>query len=322
MFLEPGGDFSRFKTATDLLLRFFLKLTEADENASSYRKDIFLPAGKALAPLWAASCIQDVLRTKSFIRGTYEAIHAAQKKFPDTTIHLLYAGTGPFAALCLPLITQFQPEEIQFTFLEINPESIRLLRKAVKACHAEAFVSAIVETDATQFIPDHPIHILLSETMQAALQTEPQAAITLHLAPFILPGGFLIPQKITVSAGLLHPARNQQRMTTLSSETIEAHTLIGPALALHAGSTPETLCRPTTFNLPADKISQGFTQLCLFTEIHIFGNEKMAHWDSGLNAPIVFKVFGSSEDLPKNIAFQYHMAEKPGFNLLSAPSVS
>ncbi|MBP1862801.1 hypothetical protein BD780_002585 [Clostridium tetanomorphum] len=45
----------------------------------------------------------------------YGEIKRAQQKFLNEQIHILYAGTGPFAALMIPLTTVFTSLGVKFT---------------------------------------------------------------------------------------------------------------------------------------------------------------------------------------------------------------
>ena len=192
--LNPEDDYSQLTKAIDDLYSLFLSASGLEVDDTENRDDVYLSKGKAIGSTWAAMCVKEIMRTKCFLRGLYAGIKAAQKRFPNTCIHVLYAGTGPFATLAMPMTTVFTSDEITFTFLEINPISIQHLKRNINAFDALDYINDIIQCDATTYQANNimPIHIVLTETMQNALQKEPQVSIAMNLVPQMVAGGFLI----------------------------------------------------------------------------------------------------------------------------------
>jgi len=274
-------------------------------------KALILPTGKALAPMYAAACILDPLRTKKFVRGVFESVRTAQKKFPQQRLHLLYAGTGPFATLILPLCTVFTPAEIGFTLLEVHSESARRLHKVIEVFGLQDFVHAIEETDATTYQATQPIHIILIETLQAALASEPQLAITQHLVPQLAPGGMLIPQAITIQAGLMHPGKEDAYLLGLTTER-DSYTGLNPVFQLDAYTalqkTAITAKVPISWSLRRD-----YPQLMLFTSLQIADSILLDFWESGLTIPQRMSDVSFEKELDSAVYLEYNQGENPKF---------
>src|SRR6185295_13729188 len=94
-------DEERLKAAATQLYSLCSSVTRTGDS-SLHADDLIetrLSNGNAISPRDAASCLLDYSRTSKFLRGIHAAIVEAQKRFPDTTIEILYAGCGPFAPL-------------------------------------------------------------------------------------------------------------------------------------------------------------------------------------------------------------------------------
>jgi len=317
--LKAEDNYVEIKNATDDLYNLFLTvsgLKEVDENC---RKDYYLPQGKAIGTVWAAMCIKEFVRTKKFIRGVYLGIKSAQNKFPNRPIHILYAGTGPFATLLMTLTTVFTSEEVKFTLLEINPDSIKNLNKVIEIFRVEEYVKKIVQCDATKYQADkgNPIHMVVTETMQRALNKEPQVAITLNLIPQMLEGGILIPENITVTATLVDLKRDMERMIGVEGAEKDYCYPLNKIFELNKDIVPmekkgEYLFPKVEVEIPND-IDKRFKSLNLFTDIQVFGEEKLTYMQCSLNLPHRVKDIDLVNKPFKKINFEYVISENPRF---------
>lgn len=299
--------------------------------------EIGLPDGKAIAPLDAARCVLDYRRTAKFLRGIHAAILEAQKRFPGAAIEILYAGCGPFAPLAIPLTSQFSSEEIRFTLLDIHRRSLDAAQTIFQTFGLDAFVRDYIECDAASFKHDapHVIHIVVAEAMQAALEKEPQVAITANLAPQLCPGGIFIPQKISVDSYLCDPA------TEFATRPVEAEAAsssraergrdkvrikLGSVLELNAASYRDlsadgsgeqrgaVLFPETILDVPKDLV--GEFNLMLLTTINVFDSITLSDCESGLTRPRILYDLGQIRS-GMRIEIAYHPGDNPGFTYSS-----
>jgi tRNA G37 N-methylase Trm5 len=128
-----------------------LEVSQSAIEQEVYKLDLHLENGKAIGLRWAASCVDDMMRTKKFIKELMEDVQnrIAQKPAP---IHILYAGTGPFAILILPVLACYSPAEIQVTLMEINKESFEGVKKCFNQLQLETYVKEYIHEDATTYI--------------------------------------------------------------------------------------------------------------------------------------------------------------------------
>ncbi len=305
--LQPDAPPEQWRQAAEQLFNLLAAAAQLEPDMPAHRADIFLSSGKALAPVWAAMCIKDFYRTRQFILGLKAAIETLSATMPGTRLHILYAGTGPFAPLALPLTTLFTPETIQFTLLEINPDSVNMLKQTWASFFADSYIREILCTDATTYKASQPVHIVVSETMQRALQEEPQVAITANLVPQIAPGGILIPEKISISAGLYN-FQNTLKDQPEKQDATQQTPVMDLSMDQYALEYPEIIV-----DIP-EEVENGYTQFCLFTEIRVFGHIVLQTGDSGLTQPKILLTAGNNGKFhARKMRFQYVSGRNPGF---------
>jgi predicted RNA methylase len=317
--LKSEDDYGEIKKATDDLYNLFLSVSGLKEEDESCRKDYYLPKGKAIGTVWAAMCIKELLRTKRFIRGVFLGIKRCQEKFSHKPIHILYAGTGPFATLLMPLTTVFTSKEVKFTLLEINPDSIEILRKVIKNFEVEDYIYNIVQCDATEYKTekDKPIHMVVTETMQNALKNEPQVAITLNLVSQMEEGGILIPQNITVEVALLDLKRDMERMMGVEGAEEDHCYHLNKIFELNKNSVAikkkeEYFFPEVEVEFPKD-VEERYKRLSLLTDIQVFEDEKLTYKQCSLNLPHKVMDIDWGNNNIKKVGFQYVINENPGF---------
>jgi hypothetical protein len=271
--------------------------------------DIMLPSGKAVSTIKAAHCLLEFQRTAVFVRGIYKAVCRLKADFPLETIHILYAGCGPYATLLTPLVALFNPSEIAFTFLDINQVSLDAVKRMYDRLSLSEYIKEYICADAATYkIPEGiTVHLAVSETMLNALMKEPQVAVMQNLIPQLPLKALFVPAKITINANLLD-LNEEQRSTTagISPRRIT----LGKVYTINR--TEYATPQPVTFRIP-DKIDD-FKTLYLHTRIETYGDEVLIDYQCSLTNPKMITSVNEREG--KHITFNYLNGETPGFTCL------
>ncbi|MFM9951823.1 MAG: hypothetical protein ACKV1O_28085 [Saprospiraceae bacterium] len=304
--LNPASDIATLSAAANAF--YDLCVTLSDWKAGK-NKATQLASGKAISPEDAARCIQDFMRTAKFLQGLEAAIRTAQHRFSGTPIQILYAGCGPFAPLALAISTRFSAAEIQFTLLDIHQESLDLAARLVQTLGLTNHVKAFVLADAAtyQWPAALPLHLVVSETMQRALDKEPQVAITQNLAPQLCEGGILIPENIRVEAVLCIAANEFPEAGGGDQFRIP----LGVLMDLNKETvTSELLTTAAVMQAPTDM--KELPHCMLFTTIKVFDGVVLNAYESGLTYPMTLYPLGKIK-AGEILEFQYELGAAPGF---------
>lgn len=305
--LDESAGLERAHDAVDGLCRLYEMHTGKAWGALD-KTDITLTSGKAIAPAYAAQClVYTPTRTIVFMRGIYKAILKQQYEFPGTRINIFYAGCGPYAALVTPFTALFSSDELSFHMLDIHLHSLEVARTLYHSLGIDDYVVAWVCDDATtcRLPVDAAIHIVISETMQRALQDEPQVAIMQNLIPQMAGDAIFIPELIEISARLL----SSEGVAKISRPGSGMDDFVNLGVIYSIGRLQCDAPRQARLRVP---MNYGrFNALYLFTDIRVFEEERLGNGDCHLTTSVwVADVSGKPG---VNINFLYNAGSTPGF---------
>ncbi|WP_125723485.1 SAM-dependent methyltransferase [Flavobacterium ustbae] len=179
-------------------LSFFYK--KLIKHSHSDANETLVSGGIALSSSGAADCVDDYLRTVSFIKGIYKAITKLLTDSTEKNINILYAGCGPFATLILPLLPLFDKGRISAILIDINASSLESVQNFITLIDLEEYDLQLIESNAiTYAIPeDFIVDLTISETMDCGLTREPQIAISRNIIKQLSSNAIFIPQEIRI----------------------------------------------------------------------------------------------------------------------------
>jgi hypothetical protein len=317
--LFGDDDDHRSRAAMAFLYRLFCDITGLHKNTADPRdcSAISLPEGAAISPLDAASCLLDLRRTTVYLRGVYDAIREAQQRFPKEVIHVLYAGCGPVAPLCLPLLPLLAGQGVRFTLLDAHARAIESVEAILAALEWHGENVDCLVCDATRYRnpDDRPLHVVISETMQQALEKEPQVAILMNTASQLVPGGLMVPERITVDAVLTDLAR-ELGGNSVVPKPWSGRIALGRVLDLDCERACAWAAAGVSSHLPPARIAlppvvAAQYSLALTTTVRTFGAHVLREYESGLTYPLMVNGWHAGEQ----VDFIYRLGKKPGFHL-------
>lgn len=309
--MDENASFLEIRNSCESLYDFFVSLSSFEIPVNNS----FFPTkfGRALPPYVAALCIKDMIRTRQTIRGVYNAIQQKTIEKKGNPVRILYAGSGPFATLLSPILPFFTPDRLQVQLLEIHPESVLLLNKIISRLELGPYIFDTREADATSFIIDKDFQpdIIVSETMNAALQWEPQVGIMAHLVSQTPSNTIMIPERITVDACL------STGIQIGETELISLGTLLDfdADLARKINSNPRHIpVMNEGIKISILDSEEKFQWLILRTQVKVYEDIEIGFNESGLTVPLQQMMRDQkTASFPKEVLYKYHHGKRPEF---------
>lgn len=320
--LSERLDFSALVEALKELKTLLYSVSGLNGDSTENNEDIFLPTGKAIGPKWAALCVDDMLRTRQFMRGVVKAVEHVRLTQTGKPVHILYAGPGPFATLVLPLFALYSPTDLQLTFLEVNEHTIKTLKKTLKGLGANEYLRAIHQCDAAVFKLPVPTEadILVVECLQRSLAAEPQVAITFNLLPQLNKNVILLPQQISLHVALINNKKKNEYNAILDGlqrldyfENSEAVFILNKTKVLQKtlSFTKEGFCFPEREVLFSKEQLAQNDMVAITTEITVFEDIALTLDECGLTIPLLLAYLSKNDGIT-GVKTKYVVSEKPG----------
>lgn len=323
---SPQLEYQQLFNACSEYKDLLLAISKTELDLFHLKNDINTPHGTAIGPEGAIRCIDDIMRTRTFCKGVFKAV-TDRLKTNDKPVRILYAGTGPFAALVLPLISHFGPDELQFDFLEINPDSVKILKSLIKHFNADRYVNVLCQTDAATYEIPEPgqIDILLSETMQARLDKEPQVAICYHLYNQLGPDTILLPEEIALHLYVVNKRERFRQKNASLNPDASACLDLGPLFVinkyeilkqaqLYENGKPNCEFPAVSIALPND-VYEHFDELMIATKIRVYSEECLNHDESGLTIKLTLTPLNSNKIIYDSVKAHYVTGNTPGLSI-------
>lgn len=256
--------------------------------------------GQALSLNHAAECLLDYKRTTNFLRGFVKAIKDKQKEYPKETIHIFYAGCGPFAPFITMIAPLFSSVEVQFSLLEINPKSLETAKTLIQKLGLTDYIREYYLADAITFKIPNPeqYHILFSETLDALLHRECYVPILWNLLPQLNKEITVIPENVLVKLNFKVDDKETFGATVFDTRKVLASTK-------KRNSLPEQF--PSTF--VSLKNADQYYSIVLDTEVKVYKDFTLTRSESSLTLALEIPIHKPIID--KGVEFTYYLKPQP-----------
>lgn len=315
VYLDENLDYSQLMDATQSYKKLLETVSGTDLNTDTGRKHLSNTSGIAIGTYWAALCLDDFMRTRQFIRGIHVAIE--EKLQRQGTLHIMYAGTGPYATLLLPLIFKYPKERIRYTFMEINSFTYNIMQTVLTGVGLEDYTIETVLTDACTYVieDDNKPDIIISETMQNALANEHQVPIFFNLMHQAKADTIFIPEKIEIYLGLKQSGVPLLELTKVHYHRVKKILEVSKEAMFSLLQNPNALKEGQPFGEEQTTIElqdqQGCNELLLLTEIQVYKQERIEIKQSGLTLPKVMQYNLPIAAQTFTVTSRYKIGEKP-----------
>ncbi len=297
------------------LLLSFAKFKDKPELGIAENETI-TTSGLAISPSNAALCLEDFIRTITFIRGMHEAIDD-RLKWQAHPVEVMYVGCGPLAPLVIPLMYIFAEKPVHFTLIDIHEESVSSVKSILKAFNLMDKVKDVMCLDVMTFQPRNTYHadLILTEVMQAALKSEPQVAVSCYLQQQF-PDAKIIPEAVQIDLKWINPKyefdpeildKSQHRAGSTEIFILNKKKINDWSNEFNHQELPPSFPAGRVEITHAMNIDH---QPMLFTRITVYKNHQIIEYQSGLTHPTHAEISGDIKT-GQHIQFSYRLGDAP-----------
>lgn len=272
------------------------------------KRQMIGPSGLIMSPDQCIHTVQDDLRVRAFWRAIDKALSAKRQQ---KSIYLLYPACGPFAPLLLPLLSYYKtlglysPVQLRIILLDAQQGAVESVAALVHQLQLSEFVEAIICGDACQYVPSHPIDLLVLEAMQHGLSREGHLAIAKQLVNFLSPNGDMLPQQVKVQAVVSQgqqefieqwQGKEDLRAATMAPDLLQLRVVLGDVMTVNKESLKRmkelhldqftSLIEGNTLTIPVLPMQMKHPLLLLTTELQLYQDEVLLEYDSGITHPM------------------------------------
>lgn len=251
-------------------------------------------------------CMRDYERTRRFIRSIDRAITRLEG---EGDVEVLDAGTG--AIPIMGLYAALASEKARVTCLELNPHAARFARSVIKSFGLTDRVS-VYEEDATRYRYDRPIDLLISETMNTGLISEPLTRIMEAQAPRVRTGGIMLPSRVeTFAATVPTDAYDNAPEYAQIYGTPRPHLEL--PWTLTSAWQPHDVLRRIEADIPAGAVPEERYML-LASRVELYG-ESLELYDSIISMPQPVSKIAGGKEVPRSFHTNgdpLHLSYAPG----------
>ena len=199
-------------------------------------------------------------------------------------IKICYAGCGPYAPFVTLIAPLFQPEEIQFSLLEINKNSVKSAKKLIEGLKLSNYINEFYTADAVTFqVPNaNSFHILISETLDAVLYRECYVPILFNLLPQFNANITLIPENVILHLSFLDKVENSTDYKEYDGDGI-LDVRESVATFSNSGSIPSQL---PDVKVDLAILNTNCEKIIIDTKVHVYDDIWLYRNESSLTIPL------------------------------------
>ena len=284
-----------------------------DAEASDSQRRLQLADGVAIAGVEAARCILDSARTAAFLRGIDAALVIARARAGSRRLEILYAGCGPLAPLALGVQHRLPAGAARFWLVDAQPVAVRSAQALLHRLGSGDRFAAVECIDAARHHWPLRFDVVIVETMQRALEKEPQVAITANVARQLQPDGILVPESVELDLCFYDPSCEH---ASLEAPAERQRTACVPLVRLTAQSAAEL--RRDGAAAESEHRNAHALHAMVSTRLRVWADVTLEEYASAITLPLPAVSLGAI-GAGQRVRAEFRAGKMPGTVITTAP---